>query len=159
ESDHRWYAAIFSAVWPGTPPPTIKRGFINGWATEPRRRSTKLRCLGFEPITASYLLIISMRAAVALVPDRALSRRPPSLELGWGTTQGRPNGEPVDDGRAPHPLGHRAGQREGGRAAPAAGLRRAAQAGRAEAGPRETRPDARGHGPGPRGLSSARGYR
>ena len=55
----------------------------------------------------------------------------------------------------PHPLGDRAGRPAGGRAAPAAGLRRAAQAGRAEAGPGEARPDAPGHGPGPRGVPAA----
>ena len=39
--------------------------------------------------------------------------------------------------------------------APAAGLRRAAQAGRPAAGPGEARPDAPGHGPGPRGVPPA----
>ena len=47
------------------------------------------------------------------------------------------------------------GDPQGGRAAPAAGLRRAAQAGRPEAGAGEARPDAPGHGPGPRGLPPA----
>ena len=100
-----------------------------------------------------------MRAAVALIPDRAISHRAPSLGRSPGTRHGRPDGEPVDDGRDPHPLGHRAGRPAGGRAAPAAGLRRAAQAGRPEAGPREARPDAPGDRPGPRGLPPAGGRR
>src|SRR5262249_50601096 len=66
--------------------------------------------------------IVWMRAALAPIPDRAIPHRAPSLGRGPGTTHGRPDGEPVDDGRAPHPLGHRAGRREGGRATPAAGL-------------------------------------
>ena len=96
-----------------------------------------------------------MRAAVALIPDRAISHRAPSLGRSPGTRHGRPDGEPVDDGRDPHPLGHRAGRPAGRRAAPAAGLRRAAQAGRPEAGPGEARPDAPGHRPGPRGVPAA----
>ena len=47
------------------------------------------------------------------------------------------------------------GDPQGGRAAPAAGLRRAPQARRAEAGAGEARADAPGHGPGPRGLPPA----
>ena len=49
------------------------------------------------------------------------------------------------------------GEPTGRRATPAAGLRRAAPAGRGEAGPGEARPDPPGHGPGPRGLSAAGG--
>ena len=64
-----------------------------------------------------------------------------------------------DERRHAHPLGHRAGRPRGRRAAPAPGLRRAAQARRPEAGAGEARPDAPGHRPGPRGLPPARGRR
>ena len=60
-----------------------------------------------------------------------------------------------DERRHPHPLGHRAGRPPGGRAAPAPGLRRAAQARRPAAGAGEARPDAPGHRPGPRGVPPA----
>ncbi len=46
------------------------------------------------------------------------------------------------------------GRRAGGRSAPAAGLRRAAQAGRPAARPRGARPDAPGDGAGARGVSA-----
>ena len=53
----------------------------------------------------------------------------------------------------------RAGRPQGRRAAAAAGLRRAAEAGRPETGPGEAGADAPGHGPGPRGVHPAGGCR
>ena len=68
---------------------------------------------------------------------------------------GAPGRVRADERRDPHPVRHRAGRPARRRAAPAAGLRRAAQAGGPEAGPGEARPDAPGHGPGPRGVPPA----
>src|SRR5262249_33790473 len=73
-----------------------------------------------------------------------------------GGASGPADGGRCDERRHPHPIGHRAGRPPGGRAAPASGLRRAAQGGRRPVGPRGPGPVPPGDGPGARGLPAAR---
>src|SRR4051794_28152824 len=85
---------------------------------------------------------------------------PPRMP-GLGGARPRPNDEfpvgPGDARRHPEPQGDRARRRTGRRPTPALVRRRVTQTGGADAGPRTGRPDAPGHGPGPRHRSGSSG--
>ena len=91
-----WSAVV---VWCG--PPSVAE-VLEGQVRRPGSAS-------FQAIPARERGTMGMRAAGALIPGRAISHRAPSLGRGSGTRAGRPDGEPVDDGRDANPLGHRAG--------------------------------------------------
>jgi hypothetical protein len=62
-----------------------------------------------KAIPASGPGIIWMRAAAAIIPNRAISHRAPSLGRISRSIRMRLDDEPVNVGRDPHPFGHRAG--------------------------------------------------
>src|SRR5262245_10263393 len=69
------------------------------------REAASLRSQAIPPAERG---IIWMRAALAQIPERALTHRAPWRGRSQGTRHGRRDGEPGYDGPDPHPLGHRA---------------------------------------------------
>ena len=141
---------IDGAVRPGPSPSTITRGGTGRRATGPRRRSMGWRC----PATTGYP---RPRAADSLGvsrsgPDRVTSLRASALGHGTGTVRGRPTASLSMNDVTRILSAIEQGDPQAAERLLPAGLRRAAHAGRAAAGPGEARPDPPGHGPGPRGL-------